>query len=381
MVSKRRGRSEGAVYRRKSDGRWLGVVDLGWQDGKRVRKYVSARTRAEVVDKLRALQAGLNAGLPPPDNRITVGEFLEHWLTNVLPGSVGSLNTIDNYAWAARGHIIPALGRKRLVKLTPADVAELLRTKTEAGMAKSSVGRLRSVLVAALAHAVLEGLVGRNVAALVRGPRGEVPDGRSLTVEQARAFLTAAKGERLEAAYATMLMLGLRPGEVLGLTWADVDLKGRRLQVNRSLKLERGELRLGAPKTRRSRRALVLPKPVISALRAHRRRQVQERIGAGPGWEDLDLVFPTSVGTLIDPSNFRRHLSAVTQRAGLGHWHPHELRHSAASLLSAAGLRLEEIADVLGHSSTRMTGDVYRHAVLPAVSAGVRSMEQLFDAE
>ena len=108
MVSKRRGRSEGAVYRRKSDRLWLGVVDLGWQDGKRVRKYVSARTRAEAVDKLRALQASLNAGLPPPDNRITVGEFLEHWLTNVLPGSVGSVNTIDNYAWAVRGHIIPA---------------------------------------------------------------------------------------------------------------------------------------------------------------------------------------------------------------------------------------------------------------------------------
>ena len=161
------------------------------------------------------------------------------------------------------------------MKLTPADVAELLRTKTDAGMAKSSVGRLRSVLVAALAHAVLEGLVGRNVAALVRGPRGGSPDGRSLTVEQARALLTAAKGERLEAAYATMLMLGLRPGEVLGLTWSDVDLKARRLQVNRSLKHERGELRLGEPKTKRSRRALVLPRPVLSALRAHRRRQVQ----------------------------------------------------------------------------------------------------------
>lgn len=262
MVSKRRGRSEGAVYRRKSDGLWLAVVDLGWQDRKRVRKYVSARTRIEVVEKLSALQARCNAGLPPPDNRITVGEFLEHWLTNVLPGSVGSVNTIDNYTWAARGHIIPALGRKRLLELAPAEVAEFLRAKAEAGMAKSSVSRLRSVLVAALAHAVLEGLVGRNVAALVRGPRGSTPDGRSLTVNQARALLKAAQGDRLEAAYVTMLMLGLRPGELLGLTWSDLDLKGRRLQVNHSLKRERGELRLGELKTKRSRRALVLPTPL-----------------------------------------------------------------------------------------------------------------------
>jgi integrase-like protein len=212
VVSKRRGRSEGAVYRRKSDRLWLGVVDLGWQDGKRARKYVSARTRAEVVEKLRALQARCNSGLPPPDNRITVGELVEHWLTDVLPGSVGSVNTIDNYTWAARDHIIPALGRKRLLKLTPAEVAEFLRAKAEAGMAKSSVSRLRSVLVAALSHAVLEGLVGRNVAGLVRGPRGSTPDGRSLTVNQARALLRAAQGDRLEAAYVTMLMLGLRPG-------------------------------------------------------------------------------------------------------------------------------------------------------------------------
>ena len=342
---------------------------------------MSARTRTEVVEKLHALQTRCNAELPPPDNRITVGEFLEHWLSNVLPGSVGSVNTIDNYTWAARGHIIPALGRKRLLKLTPAEVAEFLRAKADAGMAKNSVSRLRSVLVAALAHAVLEGLVGRNVAALVRGPRGSKPDGRSLTVDQAHAFLTAAKGDRLEAAYVTMLMLGLRPGEVLGLTWSDLDLKCRRLQVSRSLKRERGELRLGEPKTKRSRRALVLPAPVVKSLRAHRRRQVQERIAAGPEWRDLDRVFPSTVGTLIDSSNFRRNLSTVTICAGLGHWHPHELRHSAASLLSACGVRLEEIADVLGHSSTRMTGDVYRHAVVPAVAAGARPMEQLFDTD
>jgi hypothetical protein len=80
------------------------------------------------------------------------------------------------------------------------------------------------------------------------------------------------------------------------------------LQVNRSLKNERGELRLGEPKTKRSRRALVLPEPVLAALRVHRRRQVQDASLPAMSGGDHNLVFPTSVGTFIDPSNFRRHL-------------------------------------------------------------------------
>lgn len=101
-------------------------------------------------------------------------------------------------------------------------------------------------------------------------------------------------------------------------------------------------------------------------------------MASGPAWQDLGLVFAARVGTPIDPSNLRRDLSRVTHKAGLGHWHPHELRHSAVSLLCAAGLRLEEVAEVMGHGSTRMTGDVYRH-VQPVVAAGSTPMEGLFE--
>lgn len=293
---------------------------------------------------------------------------------------MGRSTLVDNYTWAVRSHISPALGHRPLVQLAPPEVGEFLRTKVDAGLARNSIMRIRSVLSAALDHAVLEGLVPRNVAALVRLPRGgSTPVGRALTEEQARALLAAAAGRRLEAAFVVMLMVGLRPGEVLGLRWPDFDPVAGTLRVEGSLKRERGELLLGSTKTKRSRRVVGVPRPVVEALTAHRRRQARERLALGPAWPDLDLIFPTSVGTLLDPSNFRREFSAICQAAGLGHWHPHELRHSAVSLLSAAGVPLELVADVMGHHTTRTTEAVYRHTVLPAATGAVEAMDELFD--
>ena len=200
-----------------------------------------------------------------------------------------------------------------------------------------------------------------------------------MTVEEAKAVLSAAEGDRLEALYLCGLMLGLRPGELLGLTWADVDLDAGVVHVRRSLKRERAGMRLGDPKTPKSRRSLDLPPKVAEALARHRKDQAAERLLVGPAWDaSWDLVFCTASGKPIDPSNLRRMFKALTNSAGIGDWHPHELRHSAASLLSASGVPLEQIADLLGHDGTRMTALVYRHAVAPTVGAGVAPMTEMF---
>jgi integrase len=169
---------------------------------------------------------------------------------------------------------------------------------------------------------------------------------------------------------AVALALGLRLGELLALAWGDVDLEGTppRLTVRRSLKRIPGlGLVVDEPKTRGSRRTLHLPAPVVASLRAHRRRQLAERLAAGDLWEplplELDLVFRTEAGTALDPRNVRRAIGDLTDAAGLGRWSPHELRHSAASLLIAQGVRLELISEMLGHSSIRVTKDVYGHLV------------------
>jgi integrase len=199
-----------------------------------------------------------------------------------------------------------------------------------------------------------------------------------MTLAQAKALLECARGERLEAAIRCGLMLGLRPGELLGLCWADIDLDRGRLTVNHSLRREDNRLRIGTPKTARSVRTIDMPTALTESLRAHKAHQAVERLHAGPAWLDLDLAFPTETGTPIDPSNLRRTFSRLTTRAGIGHWHPHEMRHSAASLLSHNGVPIEAVADVLGHTNIRTTSSIYRHQVADSVPEAASAMDRLF---
>ncbi|HAS12865.1 MAG TPA: site-specific integrase [Acidimicrobiaceae bacterium] len=383
----RRGHGEGALFYEEDRDRWVALLELPPDgSGRRRRRKVTGRTKTEARRKLRQLQRRLEDGLPTGDGSMTLGDFLERWLADVLPArsQVQAKSTVTNYRWAV-GHAIRGLGRRRLGELTPENVEALLRHLADQGMARNSVMRVRSVLVMALKHAQRPDIVARNVAELSEMPTSarDPRSGRSLTPEQARQLLDVAAHDRLVGLITVGLMLGLRPGELCGLRWEDVDLDAGVLSVNQSRKRTtdnngREALVLGAPKTRKSRRALVLPRPVVEALRQHERRQRDERQNAGERWQDLDLVFPTSVGTPMSPSNLRRDLARITVAAGLGRWSPNELRHSAASLLSASGVPLEQIADVLGHTDTRMLLKHYRHPISRTIDAAAAPMERLF---
>jgi len=148
------------------------------------------------------------------------------------------------------------------------------------------------------------------------------------------------------------------------LTWGDLDLDAQPPSVVVRRQLQRREGRglvLTELKTAKSRRTLALPARVAEALRRHRAAQAAERLAAGPYWAGAGLVFTTPIGTAIGPNNFRRHLARVSSKAGLGAWTTHELRHSAGSLLFAMGVPMKVISETLGHSSERVTGEVYVH--------------------
>jgi integrase len=372
----RRVNKDGSVYKRALDGLWIGAVSLGYDErGTLQRKTVSARTKAEALAKLKKVQRQLDDGLPPPDDQMTLNRLLDRWFDDVMRHQVAP-SALENYRSIATNHLKPTLGRRRVSKLTPADVDALLSEKLDAKLSSSTVRRIRAILSAALDQAVRWGVVGRNVVAVTRGPKATRREGRTLTPDQARKLLAITRGRRLEAFYVTMLGLGLRPGEALGLSWDDVNLEGKVLTIRQALKRENKQLVIGDVKTAKSRRAVNLPPPVVKALRAHKGRQAKERQRAGSAWEATGLVFTTQIGSPIDPSNLRRDFNEVFKKAGFGHWHPHELRHSAASIMLAQGVPLEVVADVLGHSSIRMTADVYGHILAPQRQAAAKAMTE-----
>jgi integrase len=356
--------------------RWVAAIYLGYRDGKLKRKWYYGRTRREVSDKLTAELARFRQGIPVVTERQTLKQFLERWLEDCVKPKVRP-STYISYEQQVRVHISPALGHVQLTKLQPQHIQRYMNDKMKPiqvpgeaepgpGLSAKTVRYHRSILVMALNQALKWNLVGRNVATLVDPPRAERYEIQPIDAEQARTFLEAIKGDRLEALFTVALSLGLRRGEALGLRWQDIDFEARTLRVNHSLARINGELVLSEVKTKQSRRALDLPDMLAAKLRDHRKRQLEEKIKLGDKWVETGFVFTTSLGTPIDPRNVKRHLDSVLEKAKLQHFRVHDLRHFCASLLLAQAVPLKVVSDILGHSQISITADLYPH-VLPAV--------------
>jgi hypothetical protein len=142
----------------------------------------------------------------------------------------------------------------------------------------------------------------------------------------------------------------------------------------------RSTRRDGDTKTPRSRRSLVLPKRAIDVLTAHGKRQAVERLAAGEAWQDANLVFCHEDGRQYSSDALNWRFSRMTRRAGIGHWHAHEGRHTAVSIMSSNGVPIQDISDTVGHKSTHVTETVYRHVIVPAIRGGATVMDSIFDS-
>jgi len=261
-------------------------------------------------------------------------------------------------------YINPSLGKIRLNKLTPSDVSGMLQDLEARGYSPATKRMARATLRRALRMAEQDGVQTRNVASIAEGPKLDHVEGRSLSPEQAKVFLRAVQGHRHEGAYVIALSLGLRRGEILGLSWNDIEAAEGTvvLHVRRQLIRDKSGVQLVDLKTVGSRRVLHLSRPVVAVLERHRTRQEAEELVVGQRWNnEHELIFTSNVGTPLDPEAFGRTVPKICKEAGLGHWSIHELRHSCASLLIAMEVPLEVVAEQLGHASIRVTKDVYGH--------------------
>jgi integrase len=370
MASRRRDRGDGALFEDRTSGRWVGRIVV---DGHRHK--VTAKTKTEAGNKLRALRRQADAGLPVAPGDLTVATLLDDWSRKALPNRNLEPATLTMHRANISVMTDDALGRQHVRTLTPEHVEAFLARRAKLGRARRTLAGYRTTLRMALGWAERRGVVARNVAAVVELPAEarKAKPGRTMTAEQARAFLTAAEGTPLEAMFVTMTYLGLRPGEAAGLSWDDVDEANRIVHVRQGRKVdERGAAVVGKLKTTYSTRSLNAPPAVVKALRAHRKRQARERLAAGEFWANPDdLVFTSPTGRPTSPTQVRDEFLRVIERAGLGDgWTPNHLRHTAASLMADAGVPIEEVADQLGHRDTRMASLHYRHRIKPTVSGG-----------
>ncbi|KUL47682.1 integrase [Streptomyces violaceusniger] len=378
---------EGTIVQRK-DGRWHGAAYVLTPDGTYKRRFVYGKTWDEVHDKLTRLKADSQSGIPVVTSKLSLGEYLTYWLANVARIKVRPA-TYAAYDSLVRNYLAPGLGKKKLARLTARDIRAFLATtartcqccaqgkdkaRTERKRRCCALGKccesypsdrtVRFLLVllrAALAHAVREDELPRNVAKNVELSMGTKREIEPLTVEEGRRLLAAARGNRMWAAYELAVRIGMRRGEVLGLRWKDVDLTDGTVTIRQTLQRVGGELLVAAPKTQRSARRVALPGECVTALRARRAQQHGDRLAAGDKWKDdgRDLVFTTKNGTPIEPRNLNRAFTLLCDKAGVRRVRFHDLRHTCASLLHEKGADARMIMEVLGHSSIRVTMDIY----------------------
>lgn len=365
-----RGHGEGTLFQRRRDQRWVAMVTM--PDGRR--RSASAASKTEGVALLRELLRQRDASVVKDPRHLRVGRYLQTWLTDVRPRLAPA--TWRKHESIVRVHLIPALGHRLLSELSVADVRAFL-AGSGAGLDAQTRRHHRASLRRALADAVRDGLVGRNVAALAEPPPMRRKRQTVLSPEQVRTLIDGTRGTRLHAYWALAATTGLRQAEMLALTWDDID--GAMVSVTRTLHWADGMAVRDRPKTETSVRDVPIPAVTVAALREHRRMQLEERARQGVLGSD-GLVFVTVTGLPIRGSNLMPPFRRTLAELGLPAVTIHSLRHSAATALIANGYPIAKVAAILGHSSSRVTEMVYSHLIGKDLMGAADVMEGLYGA-
>jgi integrase len=374
-----------SVYKGK-DGYWHGRVTVGQRDdGRTDRRHVSAKTKGEVVTKVRKLEKQRDSGaVPQAGSKWTVARWFEHWLDSIARPSLRE-SSYNAYRIAVNKHLVPAIGKHRLDRLQPEHLERLYRRMIESGARPATAHQVHRTARAALGEAHRRGHVVRNAAALARPPRIQAAPVEPYTLEEVKAILAAAHERRNSVRWAIALALGLRQGEVLALRWVDLDLDSGSLRV-RATRLRpvyshgcggtcgkkpgfcpRRKLVnrvTGETKSSAGNRVVGLPEELVELLRAHGAEQDRERAIAGQLWQEGGWVFTSPTGAPLNPNSDYHAWKALLRRAGVRDGRLHDARHTAATVLLVLGVPERTVMSIMGWSSTSMAAR-YQHVTDP----------------
>lgn len=370
----RRTQGEGSVYMRK-DGR---AAASAIYEGKRITKY--GKTKTEAKQKLDAYLADLRSGKVVIGPKQTVGQYLEHWLENEHRLQIGVV-TLQNYRSVLRAHLVPALGHLQLDQLTRERVQALYAEKLDSGLAPGSIRCIHEVLSGALSSAVRNGILARNACDNVILPRTPKKKHNALSKEQALRLVEAARGRRLWFLVLMAVTTGARLGELLALHWEDIDVNNLRVYIHRTVSsvVGKGQFERPQPKTASSVRKVVLVQAVVDGIGEQKEYIDRIREAAGARWKDLDLVFPNKDGGYMRADIVRRELRAILVEAGLESRTFHKLRHSAATILFAAGVNPKVVMEMLGHSNISTTLGLYGDVLPDMQQEAADVMNNIFE--
>jgi integrase len=333
--------------------------------------YPRLRGRGGAEEARSRLDVARKDGTYTPPSDVTVADVAERFIGALeLMGRRPS--TIESYRGNLANHLLPTLGHVNVQALTSSHLDDCYRQLLKAGnrrgagrggpLSARTVAYCHKIVHGVLKLAVEQRLVPRNVGADAHPPTPARTEMRVWTVEETRRFLALVEGDRLEALWTLLLTAGLRRGEALGLRWGDLDPDNGRLAIRRALVTVGYRIEWSEPKTDAGRRVIGLDPMTLDALRAHRRRQHAERLAAEPGaYHDDGLVFCDPTGGSLHPDAVTQRFDRLVARAGVPRLRLHDLRHTSATIARKNGVSLETLAKRLGHSSPRVTMEVYSH--------------------
>lgn len=340
--------------RQKPSGSWEASLRVS---GRRVTKNFPTRKGAQSWLAKATHEAAVGTLAVSP--RMTLAQYLNEWLTAVATTLRPA--THELYSYIVRCHIVPALGHVPLSQIQPLAIQHLYQEREASGLAAGTVRRIHAVLHRALVQAVRWRLLATNPTVGLEVPTERSASTEVWTAAQVRTFLAHIRAHRLCALYLLAVATGMRRGELLALSWEDVDFDRATLRIRQTAGVVRRQLVLSEPKTAKGRRAIAVPEVAIHALSEHRQRMAAEGWPTASGW-----VFVSVSGTVIWPTHLVRQFHTLSKEAGLPRIRFHALRHTAATLMLSRGVHPKVVQEMLGHSAVTMTLDTYSH-VLPTM--------------
>jgi integrase len=384
-VNSRSRKGGGTVFWDEDRSCYTGQLSYYDQAGNRKRPKVHAATKAECWEKLDELRAEVKRTGSVAPRDLTVADLITDLLDHPPAEWKSPLTLINRKNYAVR--ITAGLGKVKVARLSVAQVERFLADAAAEGLSADMLRRLRSTLRLAIRRAERDGKATRNVAALAEIPSGPRRQSRSMNLDQIRTFLGLDLTAWWRAYLTCAVMCGLRPGELLGLRWEDVDFEAGVLRVRKCLKslpdpaTGKRVLVLEELKTERSRRTIRMPRQVATTLLALRKEQAAARLRLGAAYDvrGLAIVFGDGAGAPKWPQDVRSRFQTLCGRAGIGEgWTPREQRHTFVSVLSDSGVDIEKIADAVGHVNSTVTKAVYRHQIADEITSAATVMDSIF---